>query len=67
MDFNPNTPQNEAGMRIEPPPSAPMATGTSPAATASGHSVDRTYHVDLVDEAGVVHASVEKVIYVKRV
>ena len=36
------------------------------AATASGHSVDRTYHVDLVDEAGVVHASVEKVIYVKR-
>lgn len=36
------------------------------AATASGHSVDRTYHVDLVDEAGTVHASVEKVIYVKR-
>ena len=36
------------------------------AATASGHSADRTYHVDLVDEAGVVHASVEKVIYVKR-
>lgn len=36
------------------------------AATASGHSVDRTYHVDLVDEAGVVHASVEKVIYVRR-
>jgi hypothetical protein len=36
------------------------------AATASGQSVDRTYHVDLVDEAGVVHASVEKVIYVKR-
>jgi hypothetical protein len=35
-------------------------------ATASGHSVDRTYHVDLVDEAGVVHAAVEKVIYVKR-
>ncbi len=36
------------------------------AATASGHSVDRTYHVDLVDEAGAVHAAVEKVIYVKR-
>lgn len=36
------------------------------AATASGQSVDRTYHVDLVDEAGVVHAAVEKVIYVKK-
>jgi hypothetical protein len=34
-------------------------------ATEAGHSVDRTYHVDLVDEAGVVHAEVEKVIYVK--
>lgn len=28
--------------------------------------VDRTYHVDLADEAGVVHASVEKVVYVRR-
>ncbi len=36
------------------------------AATASGQSVDRTYHVNLVDEAGVVHAEVDKVIYVKR-
>jgi len=36
------------------------------AATSSGHSVDRTYHVNLVDEAGVVHAEIEKVIYVKR-
>ena len=36
------------------------------AATASGHSVDRTYHVNLVDESGVVHAEIEKVIYVKR-
>jgi hypothetical protein len=36
------------------------------AATADGQSVDRTYHVDLVDEAGVVHVAVEKVIYVKR-
>ncbi len=35
-------------------------------ATADGLSVDRTYRVDLVDEAGVVHAGVEKVIYVKR-
>jgi acyl-coenzyme A thioesterase PaaI-like protein len=36
------------------------------AATSAGHSVDRTYHVDLLDEAGAVHAAVEKVIYVKR-
>ena len=36
------------------------------AATSSGHSVDRTYHVNLVDEAGIVHAEIEKVIYVKR-
>jgi acyl-coenzyme A thioesterase PaaI-like protein len=36
------------------------------AATASGQSIDRTYHVDLVDDAGVVHAAVEKVIYMKR-
>ncbi len=36
------------------------------AATASGQSVDRTYNVDLVDADGLVHASVEKVIYIKR-
>src|SRR3954453_7902561 len=36
------------------------------AATATGHSVDRTYHVNLIDAAGVVHAEIEKVIYVKR-
>lgn len=36
-------------------------------ATADGASVDRTYNVDLLDADGVVHASVEKVIYVKRV
>jgi acyl-coenzyme A thioesterase PaaI-like protein len=35
-------------------------------ATAGGESVDRTYRVDLVDDQGVVHAAVEKVIYVKR-
>src|SRR5690606_23700265 len=29
----PNNPQRDAGMRIEPPPSVPMAYGTSPAAT----------------------------------
>jgi hypothetical protein len=36
-------------------------------ATAAGDPVDRTYNVDLIDAGGVVHASVEKVIYVKRV
>jgi len=36
------------------------------AATADGKSVDRVYQVDLVDAEGVVHANVEKVIYVKR-
>ena len=35
-------------------------------ATASGQPADRTYNVDLVDAEGVVHASVEKVIYIKR-
>ena len=34
--------------------------------TASGSPIDRTYNVDLVDAEGVVHASVEKVIYIKR-
>ncbi len=28
--------------------------------------VDRTYHVELKDDAGVVHASVEKVVYVRK-
>lgn len=36
------------------------------AATADGQPVDRTYTVDLVDDAGVVHASVDKVIYIRR-
>ena len=34
--------------------------------TATGQSVDRTYNVDLLDAEGVVHASVEKLIYVKK-
>lgn len=34
--------------------------------TASGAPIDRTYNVDLVDAEGVVHASVEKVIYIRR-
>jgi acyl-coenzyme A thioesterase PaaI-like protein len=36
-------------------------------ATAGGEPVDRTYTVDLVDADGIVHASVEKIIYVRRV
>jgi hypothetical protein len=35
-------------------------------ATASGTPVDRTYNVELADADGVVHAEVEKVIYVRR-
>ena len=35
-------------------------------ATAGGQPIDRTYNVDLVDRDGVVHASVEKVIYIRR-
>jgi hypothetical protein len=35
-------------------------------ATAAGEAVDRTYTIDLTDADGVVHASVEKVIYVRR-
>lgn len=33
---------------------------------ANGEPHDRTYNVDLVDAESVVHASVEKVIYIKR-
>ena len=33
--FKPITPQNAAGIRIEPPVSVPIASGTSPAATAA--------------------------------
>lgn len=36
------------------------------AALAEQASIDRTYQVDLVDSEGVVHASVEKVIYIRR-
>ena len=35
-------------------------------ATANGEPADRVYTVELVDAEGVVHASVEKVIYVRR-
>ena len=36
------------------------------AATASGEAIDRTDNVDLADAEGVVHASVEKVLYIRR-
>lgn len=35
-------------------------------AAAPGEPIDRVYNVDIVDDAGVVHASVEKVIYIRR-
>ncbi|HKR62216.1 MAG TPA: DUF4442 domain-containing protein [Thermoanaerobaculia bacterium] len=35
-------------------------------ATATGEPIDRTYNVEVVDAEGVVHAVVEKVIYVRR-
>jgi hypothetical protein len=35
-------------------------------ATSTGQPADRTYNVDLTDAEGVVHASVEKIIYVRR-
>ena len=38
--FSPTRPQNEAGMRIEPPPSEAWAAGTSPAATAAAEPPD---------------------------
>src|SRR5438270_12166561 len=33
--LNPNRPVNDAGMRVEPPPSLAVQNGTSPAATAA--------------------------------
>src|SRR5271165_690584 len=35
VGISPTAPQNAAGIRIEPPPSAPIAAGQSPAATAA--------------------------------
>ena len=35
LGFSPTRPQQAAGIRIEPPPSLPWATGTMPAATAA--------------------------------
>lgn len=36
------------------------------AATESGSPIDRVYHAQLVDAEGVVHAEIEKVLYVRR-
>ena len=36
----PNSPQHDAGMRIEPPPSEPCASGIAPAATAAAAPPD---------------------------
>lgn len=36
------------------------------AAAESGQSLDRVYHVDLVDAEGIVHASIEKTIYIRK-
>ena len=40
LGFSPTSPQHAAGMRIEPPPSLPWATGTMPAATAAAAPPD---------------------------
>src|SRR5271165_7293244 len=40
VGFNPTTPQNAAGIRIDPPPSAPMAAGQRPAATAAADPLE---------------------------
>src|SRR5258708_9103163 len=40
VGFNPNTPEAEAGMRIEPPPSLACATGRMRAATAAAAPPD---------------------------
>jgi len=34
--------------------------------TEASPSIDRVYNVDLTDAAGVVHASVEKTVYIRR-
>src|SRR5437762_8695721 len=35
VGFSPKMPAHEAGIRMEPPPSVPIASGPSPAATAA--------------------------------
>lgn len=50
-----------ARFRITPDEIAAIEAGA-----AAHPPIDRVYHVDLVDAAGVVHASVEKTIYIRR-
>ena len=38
--FSPTRPQNDAGMRVDPPPSDDMDSGTMPAATAAAEPPD---------------------------
>lgn len=38
--LRPTSPQNEAGMRVEPPPSLAMLIGVTPAATAAAEPPD---------------------------
>ena len=40
VGLRPTRPQHDAGIRIDPPPSEPWATGTSPAATAAAAPPD---------------------------
>ncbi len=40
VGLRPNSPQQEAGIRIEPPPSLACAIGTTPAATAAAEPPD---------------------------
>ena len=40
VPFMPNRPLKPAGMRIEPPPSPPVAIGTRPPATAAAEPAD---------------------------
>jgi hypothetical protein len=40
VGFSPKSPQHDAGMRIDPPPSFPCAAGTMPLATAGAAPPD---------------------------
>src|SRR5262249_23606812 len=53
--FNPNSPQQDAGIRIEPPPSEPCAIENTPAATAAAAPPDDPPGV-LVTSHGLRHA-----------
>jgi hypothetical protein len=48
--LSPTSPQQEAGIRIEPPPSLAWATGTMPAATAAPEPPEEPPGVRLVSQ-----------------